>query len=145
MPAHLNVKSKKYRAMLAKAAEEAGPLLPLGVDNEPLCVSCHDPHIPGLIPEPEEGPDQWIEGGTSAFLQDYRKHALYPFVKERIAELEAEYGQSLIIREPGLFHTTKRKLLRKGLQKDGSLCLLCHDIFEEGQKKERRMDYRILH
>ena len=145
VPAHLNVKSTKYRAVLAEAAKEAGPMLPLGEDHEPLCVSCHDPHIPGLIPEPEEGPDLWIGGDVSAFLQDYRMQTLYPFVKERIAELETEYGQSLIIREPGLFHTTKRKLLRKGLQKDGSLCLLCHDVFEKGQKKERRLDYRILH
>ena len=145
VPAHLNVKSRKYRAVLVELAEKAGPTLPLGEDHEPLCVSCHDPHIPGLIPEPEEGPDLWIEGDASEFLQDYRKQTLYPFVKERIAELETEYGHDLIIREPGLFHTTKRKLLRKGLQKNGSLCLLCHDVFEKGQKKERRLDYRILH
>ena len=145
IPAHLNVKSEKYRGLLAETAEKLGPLLPLGEGQQPLCVSCHDPHIPGLIPEPEEGPDVWMERETSELLKEYREQHLYPLVRERVAELEAAHGRSLIIREPGLFHEKQRKLLRKGLQRNGSLCLLCHDVFEERQEKDRRLDYRILY
>ena len=145
IPAHLNVESEKYRGLLAETAEKLGPLLPLGENQQPLCVSCHDPHIPGLIPEPEEGPDVWMERETSPLLKEYREQHLYPSVRERVAELEAAYGRKLIIREPGLFHQKQRKLLRKGLQRNGSLCLLCHDVFEEKEEKDRRLDYRILY
>ena len=145
IPAHLNVKSEKYRDLLAETAEKLGPLLPLGENQQALCVSCHDPHIPGLIPEPKEGPDVWMEPVSSELLKEYREQHLYPFVRERVAELETAHGRTLIIREPGLFHQKPRKLLRKGLQRNGSLCLLCHDVFEEKQEKERRFDYRILY
>lgn len=146
IPAHLNVKSETYRTALVEAARQAGPMLPLGEDYRLLCVSCHDPHAPGLIPEPEEGPDLWVEGETSSPLrQDYLEKQLYPSVRKRIQALETHYGRSLIVREPGLFHTQRRKLLRKGLQENGSLCLLCHNVFEEGQEKKRRFDYRILY
>jgi hypothetical protein len=144
-PAHLALKTGAYRALLLRAEEEAGPLLPLGKQGEPLCVSCHDPHIPGLIPEPEEGADVWIEGGTSQLRQDYLKQSLFPFVTKRIEELKTEYGQPLLAREPGWSHPPQGKLLRKGLQKDGSLCLLCHDVFEGEPGRERRYEYRILY
>jgi len=147
IPAHLNHKRKMFLDQLAKAAKTEGPWLPLGKNDEVYCVSCHDPHMPGLIPARKEGPDSWLEPEPSKFEEQYREKDLHPFVKDRLEELETVYGRVLIIREPGLFHEKRKKLLRRGLQKDGSLCLRCHDVFEEDkeQEKERSLDYRVLY
>lgn len=66
---------------------------------------------------------------------------------ERVQDLESTYGRELIILEPGLFQRERTKLLRGGLQEEGSLCLRCHDVFKETQEdaKNRRLDYRVLY
>ena len=147
IPAHLQAQGQKAYAWMAEAAKQAGPRLPMGEGNVCLCVSCHDPHMPGLLRQPEDDQDVWMEAGTSDLRQEYLTKDLYPFVKNQVARLEITYGRTLIIKEPGLFHKVRRKLFRHGLQRDGSLCLWCHNVFQEDQEyeKDRDLRYRILY
>ncbi|MEW6441537.1 MAG: hypothetical protein AB1640_11445 [bacterium] len=147
IPAHLEVKREVWLERLAEAARKAGPSLPLGEDSAMLCVSCHDPHMPGLIPHEEGGRDVWIQvEGDSELRRRYLEEGLYPFVREKVAELESRYGRTLIIREPGLFHE-KDGLVRGRPKLNGSLCLWCHDVFQEDPSHGpgSRLDYRMLH
>jgi len=148
IPAHFEVRREASLPSLEHAARMGGPRLPLGQGNRPLCVSCHDPHIPGLIPQEEEGPDVWMQiKGDSDLRRQYLEEGLYPYVRDRVAELESKFGRTLIIREPGLFHGDRNGLLRQGIRLKGSMCLLCHDVFEEDRThgESRRPDYRMLH
>jgi len=147
IPAHLGVRDREVLARLAATAKAAGPRLPLADDGTPLCVSCHDPHMPGLLGEETAGSDIWMESPASALRREYLDRRLDPYVMKRVAELEAEYGRALIIREPGLFHREKRKLLRKGFREGGSLCLGCHDVFQEGKGNAQSSPFgnRMLH
>ena len=147
--AHLEGTNEKLRSKLKEAVGQAGPNLPIGENDTMLCVSCHEPHMPGLMtgePQPV-GEDVWLKGESSEFRDTFVQEHLRPLMKERIAEMESAHAKKMIIRAPEEGKDEGTKLLRKGLQKNGSICLYCHDVFEDegaGKGKESMGDYRML-
>lgn len=143
IPAHLRDVGEEALSTMKEAAEEAGPWLPLGANYAALCVSCHEPHIPGLIRAEEEQVDKWLQGAAAGLRLEFLQGVLHPFLSEEIEAMEEEEGRKLVIRHPDIFLDEPRGMMRFGLQEEGSLCLWCHNVFEEEEKEPMR--FRVSH
>ena len=133
---HLNVLEHQVKlqdkmlSTLKKNSQLYAVKMPLGVNNQVICITCHDPHQQGVLIKEDKAEHLRV----SADLQEGVSYEPHPWTtvyaedkKDRIELIKQQLGKKTNLQ----YQRIKNEVLLRLPAKNGALCITCHDFSQE--------------
>ncbi|MCG8429514.1 MAG: hypothetical protein MI754_19355 [Chromatiales bacterium] len=125
---HAGAPSEKVLDRLQAHNRSARRPLPLDEQQHVTCVTCHDPHQPGVIEKLSADQEVWLgesDVETGSVYVSSRWSPVYEADKaERLADLQQHSDWPLALR----YRRLEQEVLLRLPAKDGTLCNACHQF-----------------
>ena len=125
----VKISDKEMLLYIEKSRKQYQVTLPLGQDNQVLCVTCHDPHQQGVLQtlkkdqytSPLEVSPDLVKGVT------YQAHPWTEIYANDKADRLQQIGSANHLQ----YQRISNEVLLRLPAKDGTLCIACHDFSQE--------------